>query len=218
MNNETLIKFLVIPFTFFKIYLTVFSTLIIEKPLLKTNFLTYNIIKDEKSIGTINIEMITKNEITKYSFESNAKIKILFYNLQIYDKMDVTFKQNNLQEAKLYRTRNERVEVNNTTTWHGNYYSLRNKTGDNGTIKEVIPITTASLYFTEPINVKTVFSEKFQKIIPIRNIGNKKYKMSLPNGNSVIYNYQNGICNLIEAETEFASIKFILNTNNLIVK
>jgi hypothetical protein len=179
--------------------------------------LVYSIRKGDKVIGDIHVERATKNDITEYIFESNAKVNLL-YSMEVYDKMNVVFKNNNMIQAKLYRTMNGKIKVNNVASWNGNSYSLSNVDGKNGFIKHLIPITTASLYFSEPSNVTSVFSEKFQMMIPIKCIGNKKYMMDLPNGNKVTYSYNNGICNLVEANTDWASLRFVLKTNNVIKK
>lgn len=174
-------------------------------------YLNYSIIKDDKTIGSIRVERTLKDDITEYFFESRAKVNIL-YSIEIYDKMGVTFKQNMLQQAKLYRTINGKLKVNNTATWNGSFYTLSDKDGANGFLKQSVSCSTASLYFNEPGNVKSVFSEKFQKMVPIQKIDSKKYRIDLPNGNTATYTYNSGICTLVEANTDFASLKFVLNT------
>lgn len=176
--------------------------------------LTYTITKNNKTIGEIHIIRSTNNDVTKYFFESNAKANLLFFNINFYDKMSVTFNKNILQEAKLYRTTNNKVKVNNLTTWNGNFYSFFDKNGQNGFINNPILLTTACLYFFEPVNVDSIFSEKFQRMIPIKNAGNKRYVMSLPDGNKTTYSYLNGICSLVEAETDWSVLKFTLKTNS----
>ncbi|MFN1218758.1 DUF6134 family protein [Chryseobacterium kwangjuense] len=173
-------------------------------------YLNYSIIKDDKTIGNIRVERSSKDDVTQYLFESRAKVKIL-YSIEIYDKMDVTFKQNILRQAKLYRTMNGKLKVNNAAIWNGNSYNLSDKDGDNGFLKQSIFCSTASLYFNEPGNIKSVFSEKFQKMIPIQKIDSRKYRISLPNGNTTTYTYSSGICTLVEASTDFANLKFVLN-------
>lgn len=176
-------------------------------------YLNYTIIKDDKTIGNISIERSLKDGITEYLFESRAKVKIL-YSIEIYDKMGATFKQNILQQAKLYRTINGKLKVNNTATWNGSFYNLSDKDGANGFLKQSVFYSTASLYFSEPGNVKSVFSEKFQKMIPIHKIDSKRYRIDLPNGNTTTYTYNSGICTLVEANTDFANLKFVLDMNH----
>ncbi|MBK8144344.1 MAG: hypothetical protein IPK62_04725 [Bacteroidetes bacterium] len=75
----------------------------------------------------------------------------------------------------------------------------------------MIHLTTANLYFFEPKNVNAIFSEKFEKMIPVKSTGIRKYTLELPNGNKTSYSYENGICSLVEADTDWATLKFVKN-------
>jgi hypothetical protein len=174
--------------------------------------LTYSIIKGNSTIGSIRIDRSTKNDFTEYSFESTAKLNLLL-SFEVYDRMRVLFRGPQLIQAKLYRTLNGKVKVDNTATWNGSSYRLFDKDGHTGSIDHQIYATTASLYFFEPLNSHAVFSEKFQQMIPIKRVGEKKYALQLPNGNKVTYTYSNGICSLVEADTDWASVKFVLNVS-----
>ncbi|UPT68117.1 MAG: hypothetical protein M0D57_05515 [Sphingobacteriales bacterium JAD_PAG50586_3] len=176
--------------------------------------LTYTITKGNEAIGEIHIIKSTNNDVTEYFFESNARVNLLLFNIKFYDKMSVKFNKNILQEAKLYRTTNNKVEVNNLITWNGRFYSCFDKNGHNGFINNPILLTTACLYFYEPVNVNSIFSEKFQRMIPIKNAGNNRYVMYLPNGNKTTYAYLNGICYSVEAETDWANLKFTYKSNS----
>ena len=177
--------------------------------------LTYSIKKGDKIIGQIHITRTTKNETTEYVFESNVKLDLFLKNIEVFDKMRALFKGNQMIQAKLYRTLNGRVKVNNTTTWNGKSYRMTNKEGEKSFIQHRIHLTTANIYYYEPKEATSVFSDKFQKMIPIKRQSNNKYLLSLPNGNKVFYSYKNGVCSLVEAETDWATVKFILNTNKI---
>ena len=125
--------------------------------------------------------------------------------------MKVIFKGNQMLQAQLYRTLNGKVKVNNSATWNGKSYLMTNKDNEPSSLQHLIYLTTANLYYLEPTNIATVFSEKFQKMIPIKHVGNRRYLLDLPNGNKAYYSYTNGICSLVEAETDWASLKFVLN-------
>lgn len=172
--------------------------------------LSYSVLRDNKTIGHIHINKTITNDITEYFFESNVKLTFIF-SIEVYDRMKVIFKNGQMLQAVLYRTLNGRVKVNNSATWNGQGYTMTNQDHEKNTIKHLINLATANLYYNEPANVNAVFSEKFQKMIPIKHVGNKKYLLDLPNGNKTYYSYCNGVCNLVEAETDWASLKFVLN-------
>jgi len=172
--------------------------------------LSYSVLKDNKQIGHIHIDRTVKNDITEYFFESNVKLTFIF-SVEVYDRMRVTFKSNVMQQALLYRTLNGKVKVDNKSLWNGSMYNMTNTDDENIPIRHPIRMTTANLYYYEPSNIPYVFSEKFQKMIAIKYVGNRRYLLNLPNGNKTYYSYTNGICSMVEAETDWATLKFVLN-------
>ena len=172
--------------------------------------LTYTVMKGSQHIGKIHIDRTKKNELTEYFFESTVKLFFLIH-VEVYDRMKVIFKGNQLLQAHLYRTLNGHVKVNNVASWNGTLYNMTDKDQEKSSIKHQINLTTANLYYTEPVNVHAVYSEKFQKMVPVKNVSNRRYVLELPNGNKTYYSYANGICCLVEAETDWAMLKFVLN-------
>ncbi len=172
--------------------------------------LSYTVMKGDSKIGKINISRTVKNNLTEYYFESNVKLWFIV-SVEVYDRMKVTFQGNQMLQALLYRTLNGKVKVNNTATWNGKYYDMKNKDDEKSSINQLIHLTTANLYYYEPKDMQLVYSEKFQKMIPIKNTGTRKYTLELPNGNKTTYSYTNGICSLVEADTDWATLKFVKN-------
>lgn len=176
--------------------------------------LFYTVMKGEDAIGKIHIERTKKNDLTEYFFESTVKLTFII-GVNVYDRMKVTFKGNQMLQAQLYRTLNGKVKVNNSATWNGKSYAMTNKENEHTYYQQLISLATANLYYFEPSNVAAVFSEKFQQMIPIKYVGNRRYRLDLPNGNKTYYSYANGICSLVEAETDWASLKFVLNKRSM---
>ena len=172
--------------------------------------LTYTVVHDKKPVGQINISRTTQIDITTINFESNVVVNMLV-SIKVYDKMDVVFKGNQMIKSYLYRTLNGRVKVKNAAMWNGKLYTQTDKDDEKSIISHLIYFTTASLYFEEPINHKQVYSEKFQKMIPVKSAGAKRYLLDLPNGNKVYYSYRDGVCCLVEAETDWANLQFVIN-------
>ncbi len=172
--------------------------------------LSYTVFKGNDKIGKINISRTIKNNITEYFFESNVKLWFIV-SVEVYDRMKVIFQGNQMLQAQLYRTLNGKVKVNNSANWTGTLYEMKNKDEEKSTINHSIYLTTANLYYIEPKNMNMVYSEKFQKMIPIKNTGNKKYTLELPNGNKTTYSYTNGVCSMVEADTDWATLRFVKN-------
>jgi hypothetical protein len=172
--------------------------------------LSYSVVRDHKTIGQIRIQRtINKNE-TDYFFESTVKLRVLV-NIEVYDRMKVKFRGGQMIQSQLYRTLNGRVRVDNKTTWNGRGYDIVDEGKHQKVMPQIIRLSTASLYYHEPEKSQMVFSEKFQQMVPIKHLGNRRYQLNLPNGNQTRFTYANGICKLVEAETDWANLQFVLN-------
>jgi len=54
--------------------------------------------------------------------------------------------------------------------------------------------TVSKLYYTEPIGINTIFSERFGKFLSLEKLEQNKYALSKPDGRKNIYFYEKGIC------------------------
>jgi hypothetical protein len=71
--------------------------------------------------------------------------------------------------------------------------------GEKSTLDNVeIQHSVSDLYFTEPRQVTSIYSETLGKLLTIRPLGNGAYELSLPEGKKNIYRYQKGA--LVEVE------------------
>lgn len=172
--------------------------------------LVYTVMKGDKNVGEFRIDRKSVNNITEYSSQSVVKVNMLV-TIKVTDKMKVSYNGNRMERAELHRTLNGLVRVNNLATWNGSSYHMTNKDNDVTTLRHLIHYSTASLYYLEPSNIPSVFSENFQKMIAVKSVGNRKYTLELPNGNKTSYTYANGVCTLVEAETDWADIRFVLS-------
>ncbi len=205
MNNyKPRIQFFILFFTSSLIFNLITDTALAES-------MIYKVMKGDDAIGQIQIVRTVKNDVVEYFFESKVKLTVIF-DIEVYDRMKVFFKGGQMTQALLYRTLNGKVRVNNSATWNGTHYQMTNKDGEKSSLSQLVMMTTASLYFHEPKDGSAIFSEKFQKMLPVKWIKDKKYLLKLPGGNKTYYSYANGTCNLVEAETDWADLKFVLNS------
>jgi hypothetical protein len=172
--------------------------------------LVYTVMKGDDNVGEFRIDRKKINDITEYTSQSVVKVNMLV-TIKVTDKMKVSYNGNRMEKAELHRTLNGLVRVNNLAIWNGSSYHMTNKDKDVTTLRHLIHYSTASLYFLEPSNIPSVFSENFQKMIAVKFNGNRKYTLELPNGNKTSYTYANGVCTLVEAETDWADIRFVLS-------
>ena len=172
--------------------------------------LRYNITRNGERIGWTSISKITDGENVRIILQSEVKTKFLFrFNVQATE--EVTLQSGVITHTAQYRKMNGDVKENKEMRFTVNGYEVHK-----GTKLERLPFTTLnanvlSLYFQEPVKVTEVYSDKFQKMIRVQSLGNGKYKLTLPDGNSSIYHYRNGNCVRVEIDHSFYSAEMNLS-------
>jgi hypothetical protein len=74
--------------------------------------------------------------------------------------------------------------------------------------KHPISFTAISMYFSEPVSVYNLYSESNNCFAPIEHLGNGRYRIRQPNGNTTTYFYQQGQLVRMEAESSYGLIIF----------
>jgi len=87
----------------------------------------------------------------------------------------------------------------------GNKYIVTDKGTKEQLSNTPIKYNMVCLYTNEPSQINLVFSDKFQKLLPIQKLGEHHYKISFPDGNFNEYYYSDGTCKRIEVNHSFYS-------------
>ena len=157
----------------------------------QTKELHYQILRGNDVVGSI---LFSESDITgvkKMKMESQVKGKILFISYSGMAKEETIFRDGVLIQSSIYRRMNGKEKINKQHQAVNNQYVIR--TGEKTDVAGIYPITynMLSLYSSEPVNVSKVYSDNFQDFIPIKNMGDHQYKISLPNGDTNYYYYKN---------------------------
>ena len=158
----------------------------------------FQIVKNHKVIGTINMVMKVYGDSIIYDSESQINIKLLL-KFEITGKEKSVFENGVLVYSSVYRKLNDKVKANHVIARRGSYYSLNdnNKT-------EVLNINNIeqnliTLYFKEPKNITSIFCDNQKEMIQVKNLGQGKYKVEISNDKYNIFHYKDGKCVEVEA-------------------
>ena len=171
--------------------------------------LTYKVMQGSDEIGLLQLKKNTSGSSTIIQSISEVKKRFIFL-FTAFDKQEAEFQNGLLIRSYIYRIQNGSVKVNKHTTYTGNCYEVKN---EKSTEKIMIAAATdnlLSIYFNEPLNINQAYSDNYQCIVNIKNMGNEEYKIQLPNGNTNYYYYENGICKKVKADYELFTVEFIL--------
>lgn len=173
--------------------------------------LNYKIIKSGNEIGWLKLEKNIVGNSSELVLVSEIKTKI-FFPIKVYAKESSIFEKGNLIYSSLIRKTNDAVKLDKQTRFIANEYEVL----QNGE-KEKLPFYTINtnllcLYFQEPINLKSVYSDNQQCFVNITKTADGGYNVKFPNGNSNSFYYKEGVCTKIKIMHTYYTAEIILIT------
>jgi len=178
-----------------------------DKHLVKTS-IEFDILLRNKVVGQLIATKVNKESKTYYHSSTTIKTKIIREVLVNY-KYDVVFDHSLLKQADVFITVNDKTHAETHTTRIDDYYQF--KDDDKNSIRHHSPInySTILLYFIEPINIETCFSEEDGSINRIVSLGNHVYKKINSKGKENIYYYKDGILSKAKIDGGLVSFQMI---------
>ena len=176
----------------------------------QTIALNYKVMYSGKEIGWIKLQKSDSAGISILTFSSEAK-KRMIIKYEVKEHQSATFQNGVLIQSSVYRKVNNDVKIDKCTVNKGAYYQVNKREFSEKVVINGIQYNQLSMYFKEPENIKQVYSDNFQCLLYIENLGNHCYKIKLPGGGANYYYYTNGQCSKVRAEHSLISVEFILS-------
>lgn len=189
-----------------------FLLLINFQAMAQSRSLHYQIVRGNDVVGNIQFTETYNTGVKKMKMESQVKGKILFVSYSGTAIEETIFRDGVLIQSSVYRRMNGKEKINKQHKAVNNFYEIR--TGEKTDILGTYPITynMLSLYSAEPVNISMIYSENFQAFIPVKNMGDHQYKISLPNGDTNYYYYKDGILAWVKANSTWYSVTIQLKS------
>ena len=170
--------------------------------------LTYKVKIDGKESGTLIANKSGKKNNFTYVIQSNIKTTMLV-TVEVKYNLKSTIENGKLKSSSLVQFVNGVKQTDNTTTAKGSGYLFKDKTGEEKIISSPITVIVPDLYFSEPKNHKTIWSDNHGKFLSIKKDGTK-YLLETGDGQNSTYTYEKGICKKVESTQAFSKITFEL--------
>lgn len=179
-----------------------------ENVIFEVEKISFSVIRNESSIGFIDIEKTIIDKTTTYIINSEVNAKVIL-NFNAIGKEKSIYNEDTLIYSSVYRKLNDKVKLNQSLSLNNGKYILKIKDRKETLHFDVINRNFVTLYFFEPKGISQVYSDKYKEMVKITPISEGNYKVILPDNSTNIYHYKNGKCNLIEVEGTFYKIKLI---------
>ena len=171
----------------------------------------FDIVHKNNVVGSLKASKTETDAVTIYKSATNIETRII-KEFSVNYNYNVTFKNTLLKDAEVHITVNEKPHAETITKWKETHYQVIKDKKNETRINKSINYATVQLYFEEPKNISSCFSEQdasFNTIIPM---GNHTYKKVNSKGNENLYYYKKG--NLIKATIDGGLIKFDIIRKN----
>ena len=171
--------------------------------------LMYTISWKDDSIGYLKAEREQVKDNEYYYINSNTEFRVLFrFNLNYQYKNE--YRKGRLYSASAKNSLNQKDRDQSSIIWQNNHYLLRVNNKSVKLKEQDIWFTVSKLYYTEPIGINTIFSERFGEFLTLDRLAKNKYALTKPDGRKNIYFYDEGICRKVIVDNPIITIHFTL--------
>jgi len=166
---------------------------------------------NDKVIGSLKASRTAIDSRTYYQSATTINTRIIT-NIRVNYKYDVVFNNKHLEMADVNITVNKKSHAQTNTQWTGTNYHIVKNDKKYDDFKKFITYSTIQLYFEEPLDVKSCYSEQEGDFDTIIALGNHTYNKVNAKGHKNIYFYKAG--RLEKATIDGGIIKFNIVARN----
>lgn len=172
--------------------------------------LSYTIKRNGSQVGSMNISEVIQGSRISLRLQSVIKTRFIF-SFSAKATEEAVYDKGLLLYSSIYQKLNGNEKMNKETRYVNNGYVI--KEGDNEESLNNIQIryNLVCLYGHEPLNTAWIYSDKYQKFLPIQKIEEHHYRISFPDGSANEYWYKNGLCTKVRINHSLYSAVMELN-------
>ena len=173
--------------------------------------LEYTIKRNGDVVGNIHFAHGIAGSRTVLTLESEVNTRFIF-NFKVKTKEETIYDKGIMTWSSIFRNLNGNVKVDKKIKVNGNTYTVYKGNKTETLNNYPIHYNMLSVYISEPVNIKKVYSDNFQQQIDIQKIADHHYKIKFPDGNYNEYFYTDGICSKIEIHHRLYSASIELSS------
>lgn len=145
-----------------------------------------------KVVGSLTTSQTTVGSKTLYHSSTNIQTRLIV-DVQVDYNYSVTFIKDQLEEANVEITINDKPHSKTHTLRDKDTYQVTKDNGDQIVLKDAIDYSTILLYFEEPTQIDQCYSEQDGSMNHIIDLGDHVYKKINAKNKENLYYYENGV-------------------------
>ncbi len=168
----------------------------------------YEIRYANSPVGTLEVKQEVSGAHRRIFISSRVQMKL-------FSRMDTDIKteylHNVLEKARAVRLGGKSAENKETVTERAQKGYVVIRKGEEATLKQTqISYCVGDLYFSEPKDIREVYSETLGQFLPIKQLEDKRYELSMPDGKRNMYRYEKGRLTDVEVNHQLGKAYFRL--------
>lgn len=167
---------------------------------------TYEIRYANNTIGLLDVKQETNGPTRRIHIKSRIQMKLLS---RMETDITAEYHNNILIRAKASRVSKGADSKETSTEKTEKGYNVVRK-GQPATINREITYSVSELYFSEPKELKEVYSETHGAFLPIKQLADKRYEVVMPDDKRIYYRYEKGKLMEVEVNHQFGKAYFRL--------
>lgn len=172
--------------------------------------LSYEIIVLNKSVGEFVAKRSDIGKTTEYSLQSNVSVW-LFKPMNFSYQLSAQYENDVLVEAQLFNRMNDELKAKSSVQFDGENYQTNTKDGNVVDYDRAqVDYSAANLFFEEPGDRSSLFSENYGVDLAIQKVDDHRYKLTLPNGDYNYYDYERGRVTSVAMHRKLATVRLVL--------
>ena len=185
----------------FPLYCLVFS---LFQP---TESLRYQVLHGDDTIGVMVVKKWDENGYTKITVDTKIELKLVL-TMKVHSTYETQYKNGEMVAAKVRTYHNDKLH-SYTNCWRGDGKMQIDRDGHRSSVPMPIRYTIGQTYFQPPNASQTVFSERWGKYQPFKDMGDGRFVQHLVNGDKSFYRYEGRLCSSIEVDTKLATLRLV---------
>jgi hypothetical protein len=172
--------------------------------------LLYTVKKNGNKIGYMHVKENREGSIVRLSLKSDIKTSFII-RFSAVGIEEAKYDNGILVSSFVYQKLNGTEKINKQIRYVNGGYVINSKGIEEALTNEKIYYNLLCIYNHEPFQSVLIFSDKYQKFLPIYKIGEHHYRIKFPEGSANDYWFENGVCKKIEVDHAFYSVIMELN-------
>lgn len=179
----------------------------------------YDVMVGGRTVGSVKVlHFLPGQEAGKRRIE--AEFSIPFYSGSFFSENQFTngILKNSVTEHRVNGKKKEQTRTleNARHQYQIDFFETNAEIRKTKDIRFCINSTLTNLYYEEPVNICSVYSERYGQMCTVKKSGENSYTVTLPNGKQSVYSYSDGQCKEVHAELAGFKLRIIKRNISLV--